>query len=79
MKTKTLLERISDLLSSSKRKKKARLRGLTSVLAKLEKRVTKLEKKLAGTKNKEDRKRLRGKLAVVRAQIKKGRALRDKL
>jgi hypothetical protein len=79
VKTKTLLERISDLLSSSKRKKKARLRGLTSVLAKLEKRVTKLEKKLAGTKNKEDRKRLRGKLAVVRAQIKKGRALRDKL
>ncbi len=77
MKTKKLLERLADLLSSKGQKRRVELASLRTLLRKLEKKEEKVLQKLAAAKKLGDegadlRKRLSDKLRVLRAQRSKG-------
>ncbi len=83
MKTKKLLARLSSILSWESSQLKARLESLQKLLDKLEAKEKKVSKKLqsaedGGDAGKGERKRLRHKLKVLRAQRAKGiRLLED--
>ncbi len=77
MKTKKILKRLAELLSSEDKKRRAELDCLKELLQKLEKKEAKVGLKLAaaqalGEEGEEHRKRLSDKLRVLAAQRAKG-------
>jgi hypothetical protein len=73
MKTKKLLDRLSDLVAGDSGKKKAEIDGLEKVLKKLKKRQRKLEGELQ-TADETQAKRLKKEIKIIKAQRKKGAA-----
>jgi len=73
MKTKKLLDRLSDFLSGESGKKKSEIDGLEKVLRKLKKRQRKLEGQLE-TASGNEAKRLKKEIKIIKAQRKKGAA-----
>jgi chromosome segregation ATPase len=73
MKTRKLLDKLSDLISGDSGQKKTEIEGLEEVLKKLKKRQRKLEGQLeAASEGKA--KRLKKEIKVLKAQRKKGAA-----
>jgi len=73
MKTRKLLDRLSDLISGGSGKRKNEIEGLEKVLKKLKKRQRKLQSQIE-TASEGKVKRLKKEIKVVKAQRKKGAA-----
>lgn len=72
MKTKHLLEKLTEFLDSDRRAQLAQVDSIEEVLDKLEEKEQKLLTKLKAESDPEERERLEMKLAVCKAQCKKG-------
>jgi len=72
MKTKYLLEKLTEFLDADRRAQMAQVDSIEEVLEKLEKKEEKLRSKLETEPDPDKRERLEMKLAVCQAQCKKG-------
>ncbi len=72
MKTKHLLEKLTEFLDADRRAQMAQVDSIEEVLEKLEKKEEKLRSKLETEPDPDKRERLEMKLAVCQAQCKKG-------
>lgn len=72
MKTKKLMQALGDLLDRKKSKQRKHLDELKTLLAKLEKRQTKLAEKISLEKDSHKLERLSKELEVLKAQQAKG-------
>jgi hypothetical protein len=79
MKTKRLLEKLTEFLDADRRAQMAQVDSIEEVLDKLEKKEEKLRSKLETEPDPEERERLEMKLAVCQAQCKKGVQIIDEL
>ncbi len=72
MKTTTMLDQLSDLLNSDKRKRKSKRKHLRALLKDLKKRQKQLEEKLAHTDDREKRHKLKREIEIIIEQRRKG-------
>jgi hypothetical protein len=72
MKTKHLLDKLTEFLDADRRAQMAQVDSIEEVLEKLEKKEEKLRSKLETEPDPDKRERLEMKLAVCQAQCKKG-------
>lgn len=72
MKTKYLLDKLTEFLDADRRAQMAQVDSIEEVLEKLEKKEEKLRSKLETEHDPDKRERLEMKLAVCQAQCKKG-------
>lgn len=79
MKTTTMLDQLSELLNSDKRKKKSKRKHLHALLKDLKKRQKQLEDKLAHTDDKEKCHKLKREIEIIVEQRRKGVRLYRKL
>jgi len=79
MKTKKLLQRISDFLNEDRRAQLAKADSLEKILTKLEKKAVVLRERLHDAAEEAERRELFRKLDVVEAQRKKGEKLAKEL